>query len=53
MHLIYRTYNHILPLGIISDKYKVGDYIFLWGKKWYINCQPGKQYKHYYCVRSK
>ena len=58
MNLLFKT-NSKIPFAIISSKHKVGDIIFIFGDKYYINCEPkminqkGEIFKHYYCVKCK
>lgn len=59
MNLLFRTYNKIIPLAVVSNKtLKVGDIVEIHKKKYYINCEPntispsGKKNKFYYCVKT-
>ena len=59
MQLLFRVWNHIIPLSIVSNKkLKVGDIVEVRGQKYYINCQPktvspsGKKIRFYYCVKT-
>lgn len=58
MQLLFRTWNHIIPLAIVTNKtLKVGDIVEVGNQKYYVNCQPntispsGKRIRFYYCVR--
>ncbi len=57
MQLLFRTWNHFIPLAIVINKtLKQGDIVEIRGRKYYINCEPngispsGKRHKFYYCV---
>ena len=58
LRLLFRTWNHIIPLAIIGANHHVCDFIKVWGKYYYITCEPGQIspsgeiIKHYYCVRA-
>lgn len=59
MQLLFRTWNHIIPLAIVRNKdLMVGDVVEVRGEKYYINCAPGvytpskHKCKFYYCVRA-
>lgn len=58
MQLLFRTWNHIIPLAIVTNKtLKIGDVVEVRGQKYYVNCQPktvspsGEKIRFYYCVR--
>ena len=58
MQLLFRTWNHFIPLSIVTNKtLKIGDIVEVKGQKYYVNCQPntispsGKKIRFYYCVR--
>ena len=59
MQLLFRTWNHIIPLAIVTNKtLKQRDVVEIRGDKYYINCEPntirpnGKRCRFYYCVRA-
>ena len=59
MQLLFRTWNHIIPLTVITNKtLKIGDVVEVRGQKYYVNCQPktispsGKKIRFYYCIRT-
>lgn len=59
MKLLFRTWNHIIPLAIVTNKnLKQGDVVEIKGQKYFINLQPdsitvsGKKARYYYCVRT-
>lgn len=59
MQLLFGTWNHIIPLAIVTNKtLKQKDVVEIKGNKYYINCEPntitpnGKRCKFYYCVRA-
>ena len=59
MQLLFRTWNHVIPLAIVTNKkLKIGDVVEVKGQKYYVNCQPktvslsGKKIRFYYCVRT-
>lgn len=59
MQLLFRTWNHIIPLAIVTNKtLKIGDVIEFKGQKYYVNCEPkttspsGKKIRFYYCIRT-
>lgn len=55
-HLVFTTWNHIIPIGWLDDSYHIGDTFKRFGNIYYINCEPntvtptGHVCKHYYCV---
>lgn len=58
MQLLFRTWNRIIPLAIVTNKtLKQEDVVEIKGNKYYINCEPntirpnGKRCRFYYCVR--
>lgn len=60
MQLLFRTWNHIIPLAIVTNKtLKIGDVVEIKGQKYYVNCEPktvspsGKKIRFYYCVRAE
>jgi hypothetical protein len=59
MQLLFRTWNHIIPLAIVTNKtLKIGDVVEIKGQKYYVNCEPktvspsGKKIRFYYCVKA-
>ena len=59
MQLLFRTWNKIIPLAIVTNKtLKQGDVVEIKGNKYYINCEPntitprGKRCRFYYCVKA-
>jgi len=59
MQLLFRTWNKIIPLAIITNKdLKQGDVVEIKGQKYFINLQPksttasGKKVRFYYCVKT-
>ena len=59
MQLLFRTWNHFIPLAIVKNKtLKQGDVVEIKGDKYYINCDPysirpnGKKCRFYYCIRA-
>lgn len=59
MQLLFRTWNHIIPLTVVTNKtLKIGDVVEIRGQKYYVNCQPktispsGKKIRFYYCIRT-
>ena len=59
MQLLFRTWNHIIPLTVVTNKtLKIGDVVEVRGQKYYVNCQPktispsGKKIRFYYCIRT-
>ncbi len=59
MQLLFGTWNHIIPLAVVTNKtLKIGDVVELRGQKYYVNCQPkttspfGEKIRFYYCVRT-
>ncbi len=59
MQLLFRTWNHIVPLAVVTNKtLKIGDVVEVRNQKYYVNCQPkatspsGKKIRFYYCVRT-
>ena len=57
MQLLFRTWNHFIPLVIVTNKtLKRGDIVKVRGEKYYVNCEPGtitpsgKRCKFYYCT---
>lgn len=53
MQFLFRTWNHVIPLAIVKNKtLKMGDVVGVRGQKYYVNCQPGKEHKFFYCVRT-
>ena len=41
MQLLFRTWNHIIPLTVVTNKtLKIGDVVEVRGQKYYVNCQP-------------
>ena len=59
MQLLFRTWNHIIPLAVVTNKtLKIGDVVEIRGQKYYVNCRPktispsGKKIRFYYCIRS-
>lgn len=59
MQLLFGTWNHIIPLAIVTNKtLKKEDVVEIKGNKYYINCEPntirpnGKKCRFYYCVKA-
>lgn len=59
MQLLFRTWNHIIPLAIVKNKnLKLGDVVEIRGRKYVITCEPNgispsrKRHKFYYCVKA-
>lgn len=59
MQLLYRTWNHIIPIAIVTNKTLTqGDIVEIKGDKYYINCEPntitprGKRCRFYYCIKA-
>lgn len=59
MQLLFRTWNHIIPLAIVKNKnLKLGDVVEIRKRKYVITCEPngispsGKIHKFYYCVKA-
>ena len=59
MQLLFRTWNHIIPLAIVTNRnLKQGDVVEIKDKKYFINLQPGsitvsgKKKHFYYCVKA-
>lgn len=57
MQLLFSTWNHFIPLAIVTNKtLKQGDIVEIKGNKYYINCDPntirpnGKRCRFYYCI---
>ena len=41
MQLLFRTWNHIIPLAIVTNKtLKQGDVVQIKNQNYYINCEP-------------
>ena len=55
-HLVFTTWNHIIPIGWLDSSYHIGDSFKRFGNIYYVNCEPntvtpsGHVCKHYYCV---
>ena len=59
MQLLFGTWNHFIPLAVVTNKtLKYRDIVEIKGNKYYINCEPntirpnGKRCRFYYCVRA-
>jgi hypothetical protein len=59
MQLLFRTWNHIIPLAIVTNKtLKFSDIVEINKKKYCVTCEPGnftpsgKKIRFYYCVKS-
>jgi hypothetical protein len=59
MQLLFRTWNHIIPLAIVTNKtLKFSDIVEINKKKYCVTCEPGnftpsgKKIRFYYCVQS-
>lgn len=59
MQLLFRTWNHIIPLAIVSNKtLRQGDVVKIKNQNYYINCKPntisasGKRIRFFYCIRA-
>lgn len=59
MQLLFRTWNHIIPLAVVTNKtLKFSDIVEINKKKYCVTCEPGnftpggKRIRFYYCVKA-